>query len=433
MAMDLAKIEDRLNKTAAGAVAISSEVGGIQFQTMLEVMEFAKLMALSQAAVPSHLRGNPGACLAISIQALEWKMSPFAVANKSYLVNNKGEERIAYESQLLHAIIEARAPLQGRLRFEILGEGDDRRCKVYGTFKGETEPHIYISETLGKLRDARGRNDYGKLKGSPLWDTQPEVQLFYSASRQWGRLYCPDTILGIYTPEELDNQGPDHAKDINPRPDVASRLKGNKGRGFSASHVDRETRGGVIDSGATDAQHQPDRAATMAEPTDGGSDAPMEGESPSTISNSSQASPQAHLETDKPASVSPADAGNHSETEVQRETAGKPLPLAQSGDEPRASEQESVTTGSGEAHDRVSESASPTLPDGWGIEYAGALRRAQKKESLSKYATQFWAQYGSWADHKNGPNAQTAIAIYLAFEKNFGNKDAIEAVLRELV
>lgn len=149
--------------------------------------------------------------------------------------------------------------------------------------------------------------------------------------------------------------------------------------------------------------------------------------------NSSQASPQAHLETDTPASVSPADAGNNSETEVQRETAGKPLPLAQSGDEPRASEQESVTTGSGEAPDRVSESASPTLPDGWSIEYAGALRRAQKKESLSKYATQFWAQYGSWADHKNGPNAQTAIAIYDAFDKNFGNKDAIEALLRELV
>lgn len=417
---DIARIEERLDRVAAGNTAVSDQLGGIVFQNMTEVMEFAKLMSLSGNAVPKHMQGNPGMCLAVCVQALEWRFSPFAVANKSYEVQG----RLCFESQLVHALIEQRAPIRGRLQHRFEGEGDDRKCVVTAILRETGETMEYTSPAISKITP----------KNSPLWKTKPDLQLYYNTSRDFCRAYFPDVLLGVYAQDELrEHVGPDNAKDVT-KPDVASRLRGKTGRGFSAQHVERETRGGVIDSGATDAQHQPDRAATMAEPTDGGSDAPMEGESPSTISNSSQAaSPAPKAETDKPASVSPADAGNHSETEVQRETAGEPLPLAQSGDEPRASEQESVTTGSGEAHDRVSESASPTLPDGWGIKYAGALRRAQKKESLSKYATQFWAQYGSWADHKNGPNAQTAIAIYDAFDKNFGNKDAIEEILREIV
>ena len=52
-------------------------------------MTFAKLMALSHVAIPKHLRGNPGACLAVTIQAIEWRLSPYAVANKSYSVNDR--------------------------------------------------------------------------------------------------------------------------------------------------------------------------------------------------------------------------------------------------------------------------------------------------------------------------------------------------------
>jgi len=248
--VDVAEIERRVDRTIAGAVVVSHDIGGVKFTSMIEVMEFAKLMAVSGAAVPAHLRGNPGACLGIVVQALEWRMSPFAVANKSYIAN----DRTAYESQLIHAIVEARAPLKGRLRFEILGEGDERRCKVSGTFVREDKPHTYTSETLAKLRDARGRNDRGQVKGSPLWDTQPEVQLFYSASRTWARLYCPDVILGIYAVDEL----PAEPIDVTPSKTeaLAKRLEEMKAqhaerRGFDAEHVSREaTKSSVIEGEA---------------------------------------------------------------------------------------------------------------------------------------------------------------------------------------
>jgi hypothetical protein len=254
---DISEIERRIDHAVAGATPVGADIGGIAISNMAEVFELAKMMSVAGAAVPSHCRGNPGICLAICIQALEWKMSPFAVANKSYVVNNRGSERLSFESQLIHAIIEARAPLVGRLRYEILGEGDERRCRVWGLFRGETEPHSYTSETLGTLRGAKGRNSDGNVKGSPLWDTQPEIQLFYSTSRAWARLFAPDVLLGLYTPEELtDESGPERARDVTPaRSSIADRLpgQGQARGGFSAAHVERETAAAVGGNGGAGA------------------------------------------------------------------------------------------------------------------------------------------------------------------------------------
>lgn len=137
-----------------------------------------------------------------------------------------------------------------------------------------------------------------------------------------------------------------------------------------------------------------------------------------TNANSSQAvSPSTPTETDTPATSNPP-----------AEVAG-----TQSSELP---EEASEGTGNGKDRsggDSSSAAPAPSLPEGWQITYAAALRRAQKPESLSKYATQYWQQYGGWANHKDGPNGPTAIAIYDVFQNNFGRKDVIEAQLRELL
>jgi hypothetical protein len=253
--MDVTEIERRVDRAIAAPIPVNAEVGGLTLENMGQVMEFAKLMSVSGAAVPKYLRGNPGACLAICSRALRWQMDPFAVAEKSYMVVNKGEERVAFEAQLIHAVITARAPLKTRLRHEIVGEGDERRCVVWGTFKGEELPHKYTSETLKSLRDARGRNDYGAIKGSPLWDTNPEVQLAYSTVRQWCRLYASEVLLGVYAPDELEDGSKKEVKDVTPSKAEAlmQRLKDGKAshvnpRGFDAEHIAREaTQSSVIE------------------------------------------------------------------------------------------------------------------------------------------------------------------------------------------
>ncbi len=39
-----------------------------------------------------------------------------------------------------------------------------------------------------------------------MWKTAPKQQLAYLAVNYWARLYCPDVILGVYTPDEFDTQ-----------------------------------------------------------------------------------------------------------------------------------------------------------------------------------------------------------------------------------
>jgi hypothetical protein len=217
----VARIEEKIDQKRAGEISIGA--GGLQINDMRDVMEMAKLMAVSAQAVPKHLRGEPGMCLGICIQAIEWRLSPFAVANKSYVVN----DRLVYESQIIHSVIEARAPLDGRLRCRYDGENGERTCTVIGRFKGEAQPHEYTSP---KLKDIR-------VKNSPLWSADVDQQLWYYASRAWARKWCPDVLMGIYTPDEATIMDPGNAKDVSPN--LMTRLSGRmtEGQGFHPDNV----------------------------------------------------------------------------------------------------------------------------------------------------------------------------------------------------
>jgi RecT family len=252
--VEVSDIERKIDRAIAAPIVINADLGGVALETMGQMMEFAKLMAVSGSAVPKYLRHNPGGCLAICSRALRWHMDPFALAEKSYQVINKGEERIAFEAQAVHAVITANAPLKARLRYEIVGTDDERRCKVWGTFRGEHEPHVYTSEPLGKIKANRPKRREGDgFGGSPLWDTNPEVQLAYSAVRQWCRLFSSETLLGVYTPDELEDDGP---VDVTPITSLANRLRDAKlahaegSRGFDAAHI-AQAGASVIEGEAT--------------------------------------------------------------------------------------------------------------------------------------------------------------------------------------
>ena len=193
-------------------VKITATAGGIAFASALEVMEFAKLMAMSAQAVPKDFRGNAGMCLAVTMQAVEWRMSPFQVASKSYVVN----DRLAFESQLLHAIIEARAPLKERLNCEYVGEGTERRCRVEGRFMDGSQ-RFYESPMIKDI----------KTKNSPLWTGDPDQQLWYYSSRAWARKWCPDVIMGVYSRDELEID-PSLGRDEPPLPGLHARLIGSE-------------------------------------------------------------------------------------------------------------------------------------------------------------------------------------------------------------
>ncbi|WP_336709744.1 MULTISPECIES: RecT family recombinase [unclassified Cedecea] len=215
--------------TVGTAAAIFSPEG------MNQLVRFATLMADSRVTVPAHLAGKPADCLAVAMQATQWGMNPFAVAQKTHVINGA----LGYEAQLVNAAITAMAPTKDRVHFEWFGPwenvigkfkektsdkgkkylspdwtlNDEKGCgvKVWATLKGEGEPRVL--ELL--LTQAQVRN-------STLWGSDPKQQLAYLGVKRWARLYCPDVILGVYTPDELQESQPRVERDVTPPANTAA-------------------------------------------------------------------------------------------------------------------------------------------------------------------------------------------------------------------
>lgn len=237
-------IEEKINRDVSSAITVG--VGGITFQNAGEVMEYAKMMAVSGSAVPKHLRGQPGACLGIIDDAIRFRTSPYALARKSYFVN----DNLAYEAQVIAGVINAFAPLKQRPDIKWEGEGPDRVCIVIAEFKDGAVREVKSP----KLKDIHPKN-------SPLWKSDPDQQQSYYTLRSFARRWCPEIILGIYDVEEMRFA---EMRDVSPeQPSVMQRLQARQEapqtrEGFDQSFVARETAAltGEADSGQTEANSQ---------------------------------------------------------------------------------------------------------------------------------------------------------------------------------
>jgi hypothetical protein len=158
-------------------------------------------------AIPAHLRGKPSDCLAIVMQAARWGMDPFAVAQKTHLVNGT----LGYEAQLVNAVISSSRVIEGRFKYEYGGDWEGRKSG------GEEGLYVRVGAVLhGEIEVTWGENLYladVTTRNSPLWKTNPKQQLAYLAMKYWARLYCPEVIMGVYTPDEMQ---PRTERDITP-------------------------------------------------------------------------------------------------------------------------------------------------------------------------------------------------------------------------
>ena len=189
---------------------------------MVRIENMAARMATSKITTPKHLQGNEGDCMAIIMQAMQWGMNPYAVAQKTHLVNGT----LGYEAQLVNAVITARAPVKERLHFEWYGDwskvnGKEDKSpslgvRVSATLRGENEPRV-IDISMAQV---------GPVRNSPLWVADPRQQIAYLATKRWARLYCPDVILGVYTPDEVIER---EELDVTPVQSTVKKHQGAKG------------------------------------------------------------------------------------------------------------------------------------------------------------------------------------------------------------
>lgn len=161
---------------------------------MQALMDFADVMSRSALTVPQHLQGKPSDCMAIAMQAAQWGMNPFAVAQKTHIVSG----RLGYEAQLVNAVVQASGAIRGSFHYEYRGAGDNLECRVGAVLRGEAD--VTWGEWL--------RNGDVTTRNSPLWKVNPKQQLGYLQVKNWARLHTPGAILGVYTPDELETIEP---------------------------------------------------------------------------------------------------------------------------------------------------------------------------------------------------------------------------------
>jgi hypothetical protein len=204
----------------------------LQPDNLNAMLRVADLMAKSKNMVPKHLRDNPGGCLAVTMQGMRWNMDPFALAQKTYTVSHDGP--VAYEGQAIIAALNNSPLLATRLDFEWFGDWH----KIVGKFKEVTSKtkkddegnfkkyivpdwNIADEQGLGVRVWARlvGEKEPRRMellmtqvrtRNSGLWTEDPKQQIGYLSGRRWGRLHAPDVIMGVYTPDELEDIEPKH-------------------------------------------------------------------------------------------------------------------------------------------------------------------------------------------------------------------------------
>ncbi|KMD15226.1 recombinase RecT [Klebsiella pneumoniae] len=166
---------------------------------MDRMLKIADVMSQGISTVPKHLQGKPSDCLAIVMQAARWGMDPYVVGQKTHVINGT----LGYEAQLVSAVLTATGAIRGRFHYEYRGEKDLMECRVGAVISGENDitwnEWLCVSEVT--------------IKNSPLWKSNPKQQIGYLQVKYWARAYTPWAILGVYTPDELEERV---EREINP-------------------------------------------------------------------------------------------------------------------------------------------------------------------------------------------------------------------------
>ena len=172
--------------------------------------------------VPQHL-ANKDACSAVALQALQWGLNPFAVAQKTYMIT-KG--KLSYEAQLIMAVINVSGALKSAIKFQWTGDwskvqgkvtqkestrtDDNGEKKKYyiPAWKSEDEKGLSCTVTASLKKDGEEHSltvelTQATIRNSTLWASDPRQQLAYLTVKRWASLYCPEVILGFVTDEDV--------------------------------------------------------------------------------------------------------------------------------------------------------------------------------------------------------------------------------------
>jgi hypothetical protein len=173
----------------------------------------AKMLA-SSSFIPQAFQGNVANCLVAMEMAARMRVSPLAVMQNLDVIHGTPSLR----AKFVIAIINSSGRFAHDLRFTPVEEGG-------GGLYAWTSAHdgTRLKGATVTMQMAREEGWIGK-QGSK-WKTMPELMLQYRAGTFFGRVHCPDLLLGMPVGED-DARG---APTYTARERAADPLRGNDG------------------------------------------------------------------------------------------------------------------------------------------------------------------------------------------------------------
>lgn len=244
------------NNNTQGAVAIAQEnapapLNLFSLGMFREAWTVAEQLAKSKL-IPKEFQNNPPDCIIAMEMAQRIGAGIFPVMQSLYIVHGKP----GWSAQFIIAALNSCGRFSP-LRFDMVGDGDDKTCTAWSLEKvtGERLTGPSVSIDMAKKEGWYSKN------GSK-WQTMPELMLRYRAATFFGRLYAPDILMGMRTAEELHDT--DDVIDVQPEPSTVDDLNARFSKPGKET-INTET-GEITKAAEEDKQEPPPENPTTATP-----------------------------------------------------------------------------------------------------------------------------------------------------------------------
>jgi hypothetical protein len=191
--------DNEVQVVAKDSKLVSVDTG--EFAVILDTAKFEHLWRVATAfsksdLVPDTFRNKPENCMLALQMAFRLRVDPMMVMQNTYVV--KGRPGI--EAKFAIALINSNGGFDGPLRFESDGDAKAKtlRCRAWAYRKGERVDGPWVTWAMVE-------SEGWEKKDGSKWRSLPDLMIQYRAATFFGRLMCPEVLMGMQTVEEVED------------------------------------------------------------------------------------------------------------------------------------------------------------------------------------------------------------------------------------
>lgn len=174
-----------------------NEVAKTVDEQKFEMIQRKAMMLSKSELIPKQFQGKVADCVIAMDMAERTKSNPLAVLQNLHVIHGKP----SWSSQFIIAVINQCGRFEP-LRYSIRGEGDDFGCVAYTHYLGDERTKENAIKSP-RVTIAMAKAEGWFQKAGSKWKTMPELMLQYRSATLFGRLFCPDLLMGMQSVEEL--------------------------------------------------------------------------------------------------------------------------------------------------------------------------------------------------------------------------------------